>query len=89
MDAGEAMFGLVNAFLLWQQNRILARQGPPMPPSNWRGGWQRAERYWPLVEMAFLTVLAWITKYYRCVDDVALPLTVTIAANTPASDYPL
>jgi hypothetical protein len=56
MDVMEIVIGVAGvvlpSYLLYQQNRILARQGPPPERTEMR-------RYWPLFTMAALTLSIW------------------------------
>jgi hypothetical protein len=61
-----ALGTIVSVLLLWQQNQILARQGPTAAPRQWT---KMLHRYWPLVVMIILVVLnagfAGVTVYSR------------------------
>jgi hypothetical protein len=63
MDVGELVLGAITVYLLWDQNRILARQGPSVPPSNWRERLGKLRRYWPLAAMVLLTIATWLPRY--------------------------
>lgn len=68
----QIFLGVTNAYLLWQQNRILEKQtraflqqGPASKmsaqvPSRVR----RFRHYWPLLAMAALTLLTWLAIVY-------------------------
>ena len=46
-----AVATIVSVYLLWQQNRILARQSPPVPERP------KMRRYWPLLSMIGMMVV--------------------------------
>ena len=60
MDTERILSDAATIFLIWRQNKILALQGPPMPPANWSERLRRAERYWPLIAMAMLAIAIWL-----------------------------
>ncbi len=49
--------------LYWQQNRILALQGPPLQPSSWRERLGKLRRYWPMVIMTVLVAATFAQPY--------------------------
>jgi hypothetical protein len=66
VDTGQIVFGVLQLYLLWQQNRILRAKEDPVQiaesePRTGRG--QRARRflghYWPLVFMVVLSGVVW------------------------------
>ena len=89
MDAFGIAQGVATLYLLWQQNRILARQAPsPMPPPSWKQKLSSLRRYWPMTMMAILAAIAWYPRFVSPAP-VDLPMIVTIAADNPAPSSPL
>jgi hypothetical protein len=64
MDLPQVMLGVLMAYLLWNQNRILARQGPAKPGSGWGERMSGLRRYWPLLAMIILTLLVWMPRLW-------------------------
>ena len=63
MDVEHLISDAAMIYLYWQQNRILALQGPPMQPSNWRERLGKLHRYWSMLAMAALAVAVWIPRF--------------------------
>lgn len=63
MDIERYLVDGATIYLLWQSNRILAVQGPPVKPLNWQAKLRSAIRYWPMVIMALLAIAVWAQPY--------------------------
>jgi hypothetical protein len=63
MDIEHMIADAAMILLYWQQNRILALQGPPMQPSNWRERLGKMRRYWPMLVMTILVAAMFAQPY--------------------------
>jgi hypothetical protein len=58
MDVERYLSDGAQILLIFQQNRILARQGPAVPPTNWQRYIHDMLRYWPTLVLGLLVFIS-------------------------------